>query len=252
MPRSRSFSVACAVVLAAAIAPAIAQQTPPMTATAIYSARQPYGIETFGEFRKLIQQGDFAARVKLRDVMARRPTTGVGALADARGEITIHDGKLVVSYGKAGAPADAAAESAALLALGAVGEWQSIAVDKDVAPTEIETYLAAVAREHGIDTEKSFPFELRGTLISCLMHVNAAPTNGPHGMGLPVAIAMEIRGDEIDGSVAGIYVSADLVGIATHGGERTHAHWLSPDGSSTAHLDRWGVKAGSVLRLPKP
>jgi hypothetical protein len=84
------------------------------------------------------------------------------------------------------------------------------------------------------------------------LHVNAAPTGGPHGMGLPMALTVETTGDQIDGRVAGVYVSADLIGIATHGGERTHAHWVSLDGTSTAHLDRWGLKAGATLLVPKP
>ena len=84
------------------------------------------------------------------------------------------------------------------------------------------------------------------------MHVNAAPTNGPHGMGQPIAITVESKGETIDGAVAGIYASRDLVGIVSHGGTRTHAHWVAPDGKATAHLDSWGLKAGSVLTLPKP
>ena len=60
------------------------------------------------------------------------------------------------------------------------------------------------------------------------------------------------HGDRLDGLVAGLYASLDLIGIATHGGERTHAHWISPDLTSTAHLDRWGLKAGSFLMMPKP
>jgi hypothetical protein len=96
------------------------------------------------------------------------------------------------------------------------------------------------------------PFEVRGTLASYIMHINAEPIGGPHGMGLPMAITVERKGEQIDGRVAGLYVSSDLIGVATHGGERTHAHWVSSDGASTAHLDRWGLKAGATLMLPKP
>jgi hypothetical protein len=63
-------------------------------------------------------------------------------------------------------------------------------------------------------------------------------------MGLPMAATVERRGDQIQALVAGLYVSPDLMGVATHGGERTHAHWVAPDLESTAHLDRWGLKTG--------
>jgi len=74
--------------------------------------RQPYNIETFGAFRMLILAGDFSPKVDLTAVLAKRPTTGVGAVANARGEITIYDGKLIVSYGKEAPDPPANAERA--------------------------------------------------------------------------------------------------------------------------------------------
>ena len=97
-----------------------------------------------------------------------------------------------------------------------------------------------------------FPFQIRGTLAPYVMHVNAAPTNGPHGVGQPIAITVVAEGDAVDGKVAGICASRDLVGIVSHGGTRTHSHWVGSDGDSTAHLDRWGLAAGAVLSLPRP
>jgi alpha-acetolactate decarboxylase len=224
----------------------------PVDEASMHTVHQPYDIETFGMFRKIMLEGDFSAKVHLGAAMAKHPTTGVGAVADARGEITIYDGKLIVSYGKTGAQPDANSDSAALLAVGSADDWQSVTVERDIAPSEIESYLAAAAKAHGIDPDRSFPFEVQGVLACYVMHVNAAPTRGPHGMGFPMAITVETKGDQIAGRVAGLYVSADLVGIATHGGERTHSHWVSLDGTSTAHLDSWGLKAGTILMLPKP
>lgn len=231
--------------------PAMPQMQPAGDA-AMHTVHQPYDVETFGVFRSMMMSGNFTAKVQLRAVMAKQPTVGVGALSDARGEITIYDGRLIVSYGKEGTHVDPATDSAALLAIGSSPDWRSIVVDRDIAPEGIESYLAATAKAHAIDPEKSFPFQVRGTLVSYVMHVNAAPSGGPHGMGLPMAITVETKGEEINSWVAGLYVSADLMGIATHGGERTHVHWVSPDGASTAHLDRWGLKAGATLMLPKP
>jgi hypothetical protein len=220
--------------------------------TSAHTLHQPYGVETFGAFRNMMLTGDFSPKVQLSAAMAKRPTTGVGAVADARGEITIFDGKLIVSYGRTGVSADANSEAAALLVLGSVTAWQSVRVAQDLEPSEIESFLAAAAKAHGIDPEKPFPFEVRGTIMSYAMHVNTAPTSGPHGMGLPMATTVDHTGDPIDSLVAGLYVSADLMGVATHGGQRTHAHWVSPDSTLTAHLDRWGLKKGAILLLPKP
>jgi len=232
---------------------AAAAQLPQSGADAgLHTLRQPYDLETFGAFRMLILAGDFSPKVPLGTAMAKQPTTGVGAVADARGEITIQDGKLIVSYGREAAHPAPEAENAALLTTGKVSAWQTINVEHDVAPIDIESFLSLSAARHGLNPQGPFPFQVRGTLASFVMHVNAAPTNGPHGMGQPIAITVETKGDMLPGQVSGFYVSLDLIGIVSHGGQRTHSHWIAPDGSATAHLDSWGLKAGSVLLLPKP
>jgi hypothetical protein len=185
-------------------------------ASALPQEMRPYNIETFGVFRNLMMTGDFSPKVRLADAMAKHPTTGVGALSDARGEITIFDGKLIVTYGKPNTPTDANV-SAALLAMGSVAEWQRVQVGRDVGPSEIESFIATTAHAHGIDTQKSRPFQVRGLLVSYVMHVNAEAVPGPHGMELPMAVTVGRKGDDpIDALVSGLYVSPDLVGVATH------------------------------------
>jgi hypothetical protein len=238
-----------AVVAALAAEPALPQMQP-MGDAVVHTLHQPYSVETFGAFRSIMMGGDFSPKVRLADAMAKRPTTGVGALADALGEITIYDGRLIVTYGYA-SPADTSPASAALLAMASVDGWQSVPATSDVAPEEVEAFISVAAKTHGIDPTVSFPFEVRGNIGPYVMHINAAPTNGEHGMGMPMAVTVQNRGDRLDGLVAGLYASLDLMGIATHGGERIHAHWVSLDMAKTAHLDRWGLKAGSFLLIPK-
>ena len=216
------------------------------------ASAEPYGIETFGVFRDLMLKGDFAPKAAMGPVMSRLPSTGVGAVSGARGEVTIANGKLIISYGKSGVQPAPDSETVALLATGTVDAWQTMRVDSDIVPSAVESFLVQAAKSHGIDPDKSFPFQLRGAIAPYVMHVNAAPIDGPHGMGLPMALTVETKGDEVAGGVAGLYVSPALVGVASHGGQRTHAHWVSADGKSTAHLDLWGIKAGTILMLPKP
>ena len=123
-------------------------------------------------------------------------------------------------------------------------------MSQDVAPQDVEAFIAKAAAEHGLKAEGPFPFQVRGTVGPYEMHVNAAPTTGPHGMGQPMAIAIQYKGDRIEGMVAGLYVSPDLVGVVSHGGTRTHAHWVALDEKATAHLDLWGLRSGSVLSIP--
>ena len=82
-------------------------------------------------------------------------------------------------------------------------------------PREVESFIAVAAKTHGIDPEISFPFEVRGGIGPYVMHDNAAPTNGEHGMDLPMAVTIQDKGDRLDSLVAGLYASLDLMGIAT-------------------------------------
>src|SRR5262249_35255261 len=118
---------------------------------------QPYDVETFGEFRKMMMTGNFTPKVQLASVMAKHPTIGVGAVADAHGEISIFDGRLVISYGKFGALTDAKSEYAALLATATAASWQSIRVEKDVAPESVESYIVAMARNSRHRRGEVFP-----------------------------------------------------------------------------------------------
>jgi hypothetical protein len=133
--------VAWATLVAAV---ASAQHATP-SGTSASLAAEPYSIEVFGVFRDLMLQGDFTPKV----AMSGLPSTGVGAVSGARGEITISDGKLIISYGKSDAPPASNSETAALLATGKVKEWQSVRVDYDVAPPAVEAFLAQSAKAHG-------------------------------------------------------------------------------------------------------
>lgn len=190
-------SLFCGAALAAlSFGEAWPQQMQPADDISMHTIHQPYNIEAFGEFRKMMMTGDFTAKVQLVTAMAKHSAVGVGALADARGEISIFDGRFVVSYGKGGKPADASSEYAALLVLGSVSDWQSVRVEDDVAAENVETYIAAAAKSHGIDPNKSFPFEVRTSfhpfLVSCFAshattrrRVLARPFRSPACLRLP-------------------------------------------------------------------
>ena len=165
-------AVLAAVVLAAA-APALPQQMQQRGDAFMPALHQPYDIETFGEFRKIIQQGDFDAKVQLAAaVMTRIPMTGVGAVAGARGEITIYDGNLIISYGESGIDPAAISQSAALLSVASTGEWQTVAVDRDVAPSEIESAISPLRRRPMASIRKNhfhLKSKARSFSISCTL-----------------------------------------------------------------------------------
>ena len=50
---------------------------------------------------------------------------------------------------------------------------------------------------------------------------------------------------------SGFYAPPALQGVITHGGDFFHSHYVDAQRTTTAHLDSFGIAAGSTLMLPK-
>jgi alpha-acetolactate decarboxylase len=61
-----------------------------------------------------------------------------------------------------------------------------------------------------------------------------------------MAVTGLAKGPRLAGSVAGFYAPLPLQGIITHMGEYFHAHYVDEQRTMTAHLDSYGVAAGST------
>jgi len=244
----RFLSVLLISILIASASPGRAQHMQHQGGAAI---EQPYAIQVFGGFRKMMMERDYSPRIALADAVKNGTTDGVGAVSGLRGEITVLDGKPIVSYGTGSS--GEANETAALLVVASAHGWQEIKVDRDLVDgKEIEAFIVDHAKTRGIDPASSFPFRFKGELTGYAMHVNAAPNPAfqGHGSSQPMAIADVREGDSLRGIVVGVLVAPALVGVATHPMDRSHNHWVSEDGERTAHLDSFGIKAGATLMLP--
>ena len=96
------------------------------------SAEHPFGFKAYGVFGRMITQRNYLAVVALKDAVDAHATDAVGAVSGLRGEISMIEGELIVSYGAdcgAACPA-AASETATLLATASAQHWRSIAIDK--------------------------------------------------------------------------------------------------------------------------
>lgn len=85
------------------------------------------------------------------------------------------------------------------------------------------------------------------------MHVNVAPNPRFKGHGSldEMVVTGLAKGPRLAGSVVGFHAPLPLQGVITHMGEYFHAHYVDAQRSTTAHLDSFGVAAGSTLLLPK-
>lgn len=215
-----------------------------------------YQVRAYGAFRLFMQKQDYSPKVSLGDARATGATDGVGAVSGLRGEITLIDGRYVVSYGggcKGECPSPHS-ETAGLLGTGQVRSWHHpILVPERLVGKALEDFITAQAKAKGIDLEKPFPLRLKGTLVDVQMHVIEAPNAGFTGHGSKVRMAKqdEFGYAEIAGDVVGFYAPSTMHGILTHPGELFHFHWIDPAHTRTAHLDAFGMEKGAELLLPK-
>jgi len=216
---------------------------------------QPFAFAVYGAFRDMMQKKDHAPKVELGIPLSQGATDAVGAASGLRAEITIIDGKPLVTYGDpcTGCP-PLHFETATLLVTGKVSLWSHpISLQDDLTGHALDRFIIEQAIKAGLDMRQPFPIRIRGTLKNVAMHVikTANPKFGGHGAGQPMALQEDIRVASIDGEVVGFYAPEALLGIITHPGEPFHYHWVDTARTKTAHLDKFGMAKGSILVLPK-
>ncbi len=230
-------------------------QTHQAPAAGAQPAGYPFGFKAYGVFSRMIAQRNYLPVVALKDAADGRATDAVGAVSGLRGEISMIEGRLIVSYGvDCGATCPAAAsETATLLATASARNWHAVAIDKDLDAKAVETFIRAQAKANGLIETKPFPFRINGAITDFVMHVNAAPNPRfkGHGSFDEMAVTGLAKGPRLAGSVVGFYAPPPLQGVITHMGDYFHSHYVDEQRSTTAHLDSFGVAAGSTLLLPK-
>ena len=219
------------------------------------SAEHPFGFKAYGVFSRMITERKYLPVAVLKDAADGRTTDAVGAVSGLRGEISVIEGRLIVSYGidcAAACPA-AASETATLLATASAQHWRSVAIDKDLDAKATETFIRAQAKANGLDEHKPFPFRINGAITDFVMHVNAAPNPRfkGHGSFDEMAVTGLAKGPRLAGSVVGFYAPPPLQGVITHMGDYFHSHYVDEKRTTTAHLDSFGIAAGSTLMLPR-
>jgi acetolactate decarboxylase len=187
----------------------------------------------------------------------------VGALAQLAGEITIVDGRLILTgVDDNGGPTAKFFEpppperQAAMLVAAYVPRWAEYEISRDVVAKDFESMLSKMAGQAGLDPSKPFPFVVEGELLDLELHVinGACPMRAKRlGLELP-ADRQPYRASlaQADGRLVGIYAEGAEHRL-THHGTNTHTHVLLKDKNGqlyTGHVEQVGLRAGSVLRLP--
>jgi alpha-acetolactate decarboxylase len=226
--------------------------------TAASTAAQPqgpFGVRAYGMFRTMAQGQDYRPKIGLGEAKDEGVTEAVGALSGLRGEITMLDGRYVVSYGGGCAACPPPhEEKATLLATAKVTRWAApVALPEGLTGKALEHFIVEHAKAAGFDMSKPFAVRLKGTLTDVSMHILRAPNPKftGHGSAHPMAEQDEIKTAAIAGEVVGFYAPPALAGTISHPGEPFHFHWVDEARSKTAHIDAFGMAKGALLSLPQ-
>jgi alpha-acetolactate decarboxylase len=219
-------------------------------------------IVQYGEMHEAIGKQQHYGRVQLNELVGRDHFYAVAALEKLAGEITIFDGKVIITRvdanGKPQSQTNDSAlnENAAMLVGAYVPAWTEKEVTESIAPDKIEKFILESASEAGVDTAKPFAFTVEGQLTDVRMHVinGACPMHARlNRIELPSdRQPVEMEYDKVQGTLVGVF-AVDSVGKLTHPSTSTHTHLILENGSAgsvTGHVEQVGVVAGSVLRLP--
>lgn len=230
-----------------------------LLAATVAWAAEPFAVQAWGNFKQMAHTGNTAGVVKLSALDGTKGTYGVGALAGMRGEILQWDGRLLVSRGhstKGETSTANAGDEAVLFVQARVGAWQEVPVTADMTQQQFEAFVVESAKNAGLESDKAFPFALRGNTTNLVWHVvTGTPQGAHHGSGTHQqghAQSRVFKASSAAGTLLGFYTGVSLEGIASHPGERFHVHYANPDFSTSGHVDGYHVAKGATLLLPKP
>lgn len=214
-------------------------------------------VESWGEMRAVMREGQTQARVQLSEVVKQPHAYGVGAVEGLDGEIVIDDGRCWVARAmRQTLVVDAAVPEsrATLLILSHVRAWTTSIIERSLPAESVDSYVRATAERAGVDTSRPFPFVIEGELHDVSAHV----VNGFCPMDRPVQSAegnnqpFRIAEKSIRGKLIGFY-AADSAGRLTHHGTESHVHILvDTTPTLVGHVEHASVAQGAILRLPRP
>lgn len=217
-------------------------------------ATPSFEVKHFGALKDMMHKGDISAKAELSELKTLDHVYALGALENLKGEIQIFDGQSFNTFVQDSAVQydNTLDKKATLLVYASVPEWNSYPIPDEIKTYEqLETFIAETAKANNIDTERPFPFLMKGTPDSFSWHVINWP-EGDTKHSHEKHVNSGLHGTQTDKEVEllGFYSNAHHA-IFTHHTTNMHIHVKTKDGSLAGHLDGIELGTGMVLKLPK-
>lgn len=213
----------------------------------------PVEVTYKGALRDIMHKGDLTAKADLVGFEGMEHLYALGALEGLKGEVLILAGKPYIStaQGEGLDISHSLSHKATLLVYSTVSHWIATLVPGRVSTyQQLEKYVESAARKQGLDTNKPFPFLLKGRVKSIDWHVidwkegdtehshEKHIRSGPHGT---------LEGQDVE--ILGFY-SKHHHAIFTHHSTNMHLHFKTSDGRIAGHADDLLLGSEITLELP--
>lgn len=222
-------------------------------------------VEFAGAQKDIFDTGKAERVMSLQELAGTKNLFAIGPVEGLDGEITIFNSQPYISQvrGEDYEVHHSFDYGAIFLVWSSQAEWRDIAVPETVKGyLDLQDFVKAQARAAGIDTDKTFAFQLTGTPVEIKWHINVDRTGGQ-------VISQELfkkskagyimKNEPVDiigfysETHPGVFISKYAPAVKPESGRRNaiHIHAVSKAGKATGHIDDLTLGAGMTLRLPK-
>ncbi len=217
-------------------------------------AKTKFAVKWAGALRNVHQGLDFSGTIALPPLAELPHLYAVGPLEDLLGEVTIWDGKALISRIKDGTLKidNVLSNKACFLVYAQARAWKRIKIGSSVILSEVDGVIKKQATKCGIKTNRPFPFLIEGTAKNARYHVMNRTDSSPPAPGPSAHEQAKVRFTikNMPVQLLGFY-SEHHQGIFTHHSSFTHVHVKTKDGKNAGHLEDMQLEPGALLLLPK-
>lgn len=209
-------------------------------------------VQYYGALRK-IMSGNIESTISLDSFSDIKNLYALGALENLKGEIQIFNGSPSNSIVKDNSiKIDNSYElNAALLVYAEVEKWHEFNLKNVTTKNDLEESIFKIAKSKEINTNKPFPFLLKGQVNSVNWHVINwvdGDTIHTHEKHKESGLKGVLNDKNIE--IIGFY-STKHKGVFIHHTTNMHMHFKTDDDSLSGHVDNLILNDEIILKLPK-
>ncbi len=209
-------------------------------------------VHIYGALANIMHHNNMIREVELSHLDSNK-LYALGALENLKGEILILNGKAYISsvVNDQLVIDDSYNHAATLLVASYVERWDSVLISENLENKEaLQAFVEEAASEKGLNTEKPFPFLLKGKFSQVDWHViNWPDGDAEHSHEKHRNSGLQNCLKNQSATVLGFF-SKNHAGVFTHHNSRLHMHVYSENQQIAGHVDQLTAKKKIWLYLP--